>query len=190
MSATGDAAGTGAVLRADARFTSLPRPEYDIDARGLRPGSAQALTVLGGVMLALAPFGAWLRVTRLAAEEADPEIVQEVLGTGLTGGGALVVLALLVLPSAALWRRRSAWSRRAAHVLGAAAVAVVVAMLVQLQDRIRAASAAAVAQAGFHDLLPGAGWGAWAAATGAVVLVLASAYAAFAGAPELEGSSR
>lgn len=189
MSATGDAAGTGAVLRADARFTSLPRPGYDIDARGLRPGTAQALTVLGGLLLLLAPFGAWLRVTRLAAEDADPEIVQEVLGTGLAGGGALVVLALLVLPSAALWRR-SRWSRRTAHLLGAAAVVVVLAMLVQLQGRIRTAAVAAVEQAGFHDLLAGAGWGAWSAATGAVVLVLASAYAAFAGAPDPEGSAR
>ncbi|MBW3659118.1 MAG: hypothetical protein KY457_10805 [Actinobacteria bacterium] len=188
MSATGDAATTGAVLRADARFTLLPRPDYDIDARGLRPGTAQALTALGGFLLLLAPFGAWLRVTRLADADADVEIVQEVLGTGLAGGTALVVLAALVLPSAALWRRRSPWLRRTAHALAAAAVIVVVAMLVQLQGRIRAASAAAVEQAGFYDLVPGAGWGAWAGATGAVVLLLASAYAAFAGVPDPERS--
>lgn len=190
MAASGEARAAGTLLRADARFTLLARPDYDIDARGIRPGTAQTLTVLGGLLLLLAPFGAWLRVTRLAARGADVEVVQEVLGVDLTGGSLLVVFALLTLGSAGRWRRRSRWGRRAAHVLVGGSVVVVAAMLLQLQARIRDTSAAAVEQAGFYDLLPGAGWGAWAGATAAGALLLSSVYAALSDDPQREEPRR
>lgn len=190
MAASGEAPAAGTLLRADARFTMLARPEYDIDARGIRPGTAQTLTVLGGLLMLLAPFGAWLRVTRLAAPDAEVEVVQEVLGVHLSGGSLLVVFALLTLGSASLWRRRSRWGRRTAHVLAGTSVGIIAAMLLQLQARIRDASAAAIDQAGFYDLLPGAGWGAWAGATAAGALLLASVYAALSDDPHQEERRR
>jgi hypothetical protein len=174
------APGTGSVLRADARFRRLPRPEYDIDARGIRPQTAATLAVLGAVLLSAAPFGAWLRVTRRAAATAEVEVVQEVLGRSLGGGGLLVALGLASFPVAALWLRSSRWSTRVAHGVVGAATVTVVALLLQLQGRIGAAASDAVEQAGFYDLTPGAGWGAWAGLVGAAVLLLSALYAALA----------
>jgi hypothetical protein len=162
------------VLRADARFTRLPRPDYDIDAHGIRPGTASVLSVLGGLLLIAAPGGAWLRVTRLASDGAALEVVQEVAGWELTGGGFLVGLGLAALAGPLLWPRRSRWPRRVAHVTGIAAALTVAVLLLRLQSGIDAAALAAVEQAGFYDLVPGPGWGAWAAIVGVAVLAAAS----------------
>lgn len=178
MTGTGDPE-AGRLLRADARFTQLPRPEYDIDARGLRPQTAATIAIGGAVLVAAAPYGAWLRVTRRASATADIEVVQEVLGLDLSGGELLALLGLLSFAVGGLWLRPSRWSARVAHaIVGVTAVTAGV-LLLQLQGRIGEATAAAIDQAGFYDLTPGAGWGAWAALVGATVLVLSSVYGAF-----------
>lgn len=175
------------VLRADARFTRLPRPDYDIDGHGIRPGAASVLSVLGGLLLVAAPGGAWLRVTRLASDGAALEVVQEVAGWELTGGGFLIGLGLAALAGPLLWPRRSRWPRRLAHVTGLAAALTVTGLVLVLQSRIDEAALAAVDQAGFYDLVPGPGWGAWAGILGAAALAAASLLALLSSAvPEPE----
>lgn len=171
------------VLRSDARFTRLPPPDHDLAGAGIRPGAAPALSVLGGVLLVAAPSGAWLRVTRLASERATLETVDEVLGWALPGGVLLLGLGLAVLAGPLLWTRPSRWARRLAHGTHLAAVATVLVLLLQLQSRIDAAAVAAVSTAGFHDLVPGPGWGAWAGIVGAGALAIASFLAALGGRP-------
>lgn len=164
------------VLRADARFARLPRPDYDLDALGVRPGAAATLGITGSLLLAAAPFGAWLRVTRVAAEDAPAEIVQEITALGLGGGWWLLAVAGLTLLSVSV--RRLSRRRWVTPALVTAAAVVVAALLLRLQSRIEQVAQDAVSQVGFHDLLAGVGWGTWAALLGLATVVLAGALGA------------
>lgn len=171
-------------LRRDAAFVTLPRPDYDLDRDGIRPGAAPTLTVTGGVLLLASAFGAWVRVTRLAGPEAEPELVHEVLGRDLTGGVLLAILGVAAVAATAAWFRSSRRVRQVAHavVLGGAATAAV--LLLVLQGRISDLTEDAIEQGGFFDLNVGAGWGAWAAMVAAAALALSSVFAALAGPPD------
>lgn len=175
-----------AVLRRDARFSTLRRPDHDLDRGGIRPGAAPTLSTAGGILLFAAAFGAWLRVTRLAASEAELEIAHEVLGRDLTGGFLLVVLGLGALAASAAWFRSSRRLRQAAHAVVLGGAGTVAVLLVSLQQRITDTTVAAIDQAGFFDLNVGAGWGAWAGLVGAGALALSSAFAALVGPPDPE----
>jgi hypothetical protein len=179
MVASTGAPDSGSVLRADATFTRLPRPDYDIDARGLQPASAASLALAGAVLLVTAPFGAWLRVTRQAAVDAEAEIVLEVLGRDLRGGAVLVLVSLAALSVAALRLHTPGWARRIPDIIVATATLTYGVLLLQLQGRIRAVATEGIAQAGFYDLVPGAGWGAWAGLIGTALLVLSAIFARF-----------
>lgn len=173
-----------AVLRRDSAFVTLPRPDHDLERGGIRRGAAPTLSSAGGILLFAAAFGAWLRVTRLAAPTGEPEIVHEVLGRDLTGGILLAVLGVAALVATAAWFRSSTRLRRAAHAVVLAGSATAVVLLFVLQDRIGDTTAAAIDQAGFFDLNVGAGWGAWAGLVAAAALALSSALAALAGPPD------
>lgn len=171
-----DAVAQPRFLDPDARFASLEAPGYDPDAQGIRRGVAPTLSVLGGVLVMVSPLGAWLRVTRIPAEGAAPEVIHQELGRDLGPGIVVGVLGLAAVLAAALWNRRAKPMRRLAHLpVLAAAVMAGVALLV-LQGRIGDASTAAIAQPNFFDLNAGAGWGAWAAIFGAALLLLASTF--------------
>lgn len=175
-----------AVLRRDATFVTLPRPDYDADRGGIRTGAAPTLSAIGGALLFAAAFGAWLRVTRLAGPDAEREIVHEVLGRDLTGGGLLAVLGIAALISTAAWFRSSRRLRQIAHGIVLAGAATATVLLLTLQNRIAQTTGAAIDQAGFFDLNVGAGWGAWAASIAAAALALSSAFAALVGPPDPE----
>lgn len=167
------------LLDPDARFASLAAPGYDPDAQGIRRGVAPTLSVLGGVLVMVSPLGAWLRVTRIAAEGAAGEVVHQELGRDIGPGIVVGVLGLTAALAAALWNRRAKSLRRLAHLpVLAAAVMAGVALLV-LQGRIGDATVAAIAQPNFFDLNAGVGWGAWAAIFGAALLLLASTFGLF-----------
>lgn len=173
-----------AVLRRDARFVTLPRPDHDVDREGVRAGTAPTLSVIGGALLFASAFGAWLRVTRLAGPEAEAEIVHEVLGRDLAGGVLLAILGIGALIATAGWFRTSRRVRRAAHAVVLTGAVTATVLLATLQGRITDLTLAAIDQAGFFDLNVGAGWGAWAAIVAAAALGLSSAFAALSGPPE------
>lgn len=172
--------GTG-IMDVDARFVHLPRPSYEPDDQGIRPGSAVTLSVLGGALVASSTFGTWLRVTRLPSDTAPPEIVQDLLGRHLGLGAGLLVLGLLAVGMAPLWKRNGRLLRRVAHGITLATVVAVGWTLAVLQGRIGAHTEQAIADGHFFDLNAGAGWGGWAGFIGAGALLLASALAALAG---------
>lgn len=172
------------VLRRDSAFVTLPRPDHDLERGGIRRGAAPTLSAAGGVLLFAAAFGAWLRVTRLAAPGAEPELVHEVLGRDLTGGILLAVLGVAALVATAAWFRSSPRIRRAAHAVVLASAGTAVVLLFVLQGRIGDTTAAAIDQAGFFDLNVGVGWGAWAGLVAAAALALSSVFAALAGPPD------
>lgn len=172
-----------AVLRRDAAFVTLPRPDYDADRGGIRVGAAPTLSAAGGLLLFAAAFGAWLRVTRLANADAEAQIVHEVLGRDLTGGILLAVLGVGALVATAAWFRPQRRVRQIAHGIVLAGAATAAVLLFALQGRIGNTTAAAIDRAGFFDLNVGAGWGAWAALVAACALALSSAFAALVGPP-------
>lgn len=166
------------LLDPDARFASLPRPSYDPDATGVRIGAAITLSLVGGVLVAASPFGAWLRVTSVTSEGAEPRIAYEAMGFDLGLGAWVALLGAAAIVAGRGWRRGGRLSRRVAHgVVLSAAVVTGIAVLV-LQDRIDDATIQAIDRAGFFDLTVGVGWGAWAAVVGAAALLLASVCAA------------
>lgn len=171
------------VLRRDARFVTLPRPDYDADRGGIGRGTAPTLSAVGGLLLLAATFGAWLRVTRLAGPDAEVEVVHEVLGHGLSGGILLAVLGLGAIAATAAWFRTSRLIRQVAHAVVLTGAVTTTVLLATLQQRITATTVAAIEQAGFFDLNVGAGWGAWAGLIGAAALALSSAFAALVGPP-------
>lgn len=177
---SGDGGGTG-ILDVDARFVHLPRPSYEPDEQGIRPGSAATLSMLGGALVGSSTFGTWLRVTRLPSDTASPEIVQDVLGRDLGFGAGLLLLGLLAVGVAPLWKRNGRLLRRVAHGTTLATVVAVGWTLAVLQGRIGAHTDQAIADAHFFGLNAGAGWGGWAGFVGAGALLLASALAALAG---------
>lgn len=168
------------LLDPDARFARLPRPSYDPDDAGIRPGAPVALSLVGGVLVAVSPFGAWLRVTRVATEEAPPTLIHESLGFDVGLGVWVALLGFASVVASVAWYRGGRLLRRAAHVVVLTAAAVTGIALMLLQGRIDDATAQAIARAGFYDLTAGVGWGAWAAVAGASALVLASVCAALA----------
>ena len=172
-----------AVLRRDAAFVTLPRPDYDADRGGIRSGVAPTLSAVGGVLLFAAAFGAWLRVTRLANADAEAQVVHEVLGRDLAGGILLAVLGVGALVATAGWSRPQQRLRQVTHGVVLAGAATAAVLLFGLQGRIADTTAAAIDQAGFFDLNVGAGWGAWAALIAACALALSSAFAALVGPP-------
>jgi len=167
------------LLDPDVRFARLPRPGYDPDAAGIRAGSAVMLSVVGGALVAVSPFGAWLRVTRVAFEEARPGLIHQTLGLDLGLGVWIAVLGVAALVASRAWHRGGRLLRQAAHLVVLAAAVVTGIALLLLQAEINEATARAIEQAGFFNLTVGVGWGAWAALTGAAALVLASVCAAF-----------
>lgn len=172
-----------AVLRRDARFVTLPRPEYDADRGGIRRGTAPTLSTVGGLLLFAATFGAWLRVTRVPRPDAEFEVVHEVLGYGLSGGFLLAVLGVGAIVATVAWFRTSRRVRQVAHAVVLTGAVTTAVLLASLQQRITDTTVAAIEQAGFFDLNVGAGWGAWAGLIGAAALALSSAFAALLGPP-------
>lgn len=172
-----------AVLRRDAAFVTLPRPDYDADRGGIRSGAAPTLSAVGGLLLSAAAFGSWLRVTRLANADAEAQVVHEVMGRDLAGGILLAVLGIGAVIATAGWFRRHRRVRQVAHGIVLAGAATAGVLLIGLQSRIADTAAAAIDQAGFFDLNVGAGWGAWAALIAACALALSSAFAALVGPP-------
>lgn len=166
------------LLDPDARFAHLPRPDYDPDATGIRTGAAVTLSLFGGVLVAVSPFGAWLRVIRVAAEGGRRQLIHELLGVDLGLGVWVALFGVAALVAGRAWHRGGRLWRRVAHAVVLAAAAVTGIALLLLQARIGDATTEAIEQAGFFNLTVGVGWGAWAAITGAVALVLASVCAA------------
>lgn len=166
------------LLDPDARFARLPRPSYDPDATGVRTGAAATLALVGGVLVAVSPSGAWLRVTRVAVEGAQPRVFDEALGSDLGLGAWVAVLGAAAVIASRGWRRGGRLLRRTAHGVVLAAAAVTGVALLVLQNRIDDTTAQAIERAGFFDLTISVGWGAWAAMIGAAALLLASACAA------------
>lgn len=166
------------LLDPDARFAHLPRPDYDPDATGIRPGVAVTLSLLGGILVAVSPSGAWLRVIRVAAEGGRRQLIHESLGFDLGLGVWVALLGVAALVAGVAWYWGGRLLRRVAHAVVLAAAAVTGIALLLLQARIGDATAEAIQQAGFFNLTVGVGWGAWAAITGAAALVLASVCAA------------
>ncbi|MPY78483.1 MAG: hypothetical protein GEV04_08305 [Actinophytocola sp.] len=162
----------------DARFAHLPRPSYDPDVTGVRTGAAVTLSLVGGALVALSRFGAWLRVTHVPFEGARPRILYEALGFDLSLGAWVAPLGAAAVIAARAWHRGRRLLRRTAHGVVLTAAAVTGVALLLLQGRIDDATAQAIERAGFFDLTVGVGWGAWAAVVGAAVLLLASACAA------------
>lgn len=165
------------VLDPESSFSGLPRPGYDPDVRGIRRGVAPTLSVIGGVLVAVSPFGAWLRVTGVPAEGAATRVLGEQMGRDIGSGLAITVFGVGAVVAMALWNRRSTLYRGLAHLLVVVAAVVTGVALLALQGRIGEATARAIQQAGFFELDAGVGWGAWAALVGAALLVLASAFA-------------
>lgn len=172
-----------AVLRRDAAFVTLPRPDYDADRGGIRSGAAPTLSAVGGLLLFAAAFGSWLRVTRLATADAELQVVHEVMGRELTGGILLALLGIGALLATAGWFRPQRRIRQVAHGIVLAAAVTAAVLLLGLQGRIADTTAAAIDQGGFVDLNVGTGWGAWAALVAACALGLSSAFAALIGPP-------
>lgn len=164
--------GTATRLDADAAFTRLPRPAHDADPPGVRPGSERVPAVVGLVLLAAAPFGAWIRVTEAATPEAAPTSVTEVLGIDLALGWLLVAAAVGALVAAvALGRGRGLHGT--AVVAGLVAVVLPAVFLVRVQADLDRAIDQAIAQADVATRTVELGWGGWAAMVGAGALALA-----------------
>jgi hypothetical protein len=165
------------ILDPEARFAALARPTYDPDARGIRRGAAPTLSLVGGLLVAVSPFGAWLRLTRLSSERVPPEVVHEELGRQIGPGFAVAVLGVLAVLVTRLWNRKTAVERGVAHVVALTAAGLAGVGLLYLQARITDVTQQVVEDAGFLDFNVGAGWGAWAALSGASALLLASVFA-------------
>lgn len=159
-------------LSADAAFVRLPRPVYDPDVYGVRPGAERVAGVLAAVLLLAAPTGAWLRVTSSAAPDDAAVVEAAVLGTTfgvgrtLTLAGVLAVLCVLLLGHG---RRR----HRIGLGAGVGAVAIVAIQAAHLQSRIGAEVTTAIASADVSVRTVGVGWGAWSGLAGAALLALA-----------------
>ncbi len=164
-------------LPPDARYLRLPRPAYQPHPYGVRPGAASALAVAGGLLLAAAPFGAWLRVTG----GGNPvEVVSEQLGWDLYAGPVLLLAGAAAVAVGPLWRRPSRAVHRVATGVAAVAAVAVAVMLVRLQSLVGDAAETAVVDASRPDVTSGAGWGAWAGVAGAASLATAVVLATLA----------
>lgn len=160
-------------LSASSRYAQLPRPTPGVPD-GPRPGTAPALAVAGGALLAAATAGAWVRETVVADIGAQPEVVVETLGWQVTGGPVLAVLGLLLACSGPWWLRAGRQVRRVLIGSSALVAVAVLVALVRVQGTVDAGVATAIEAADVAARHVGVGWGVWAATTAAAACALAA----------------
>lgn len=160
-------------LSASSRYARLSRPDPGVPD-GPRAGTAPALAVAGGALLAAATAGAWVRETVVAEAGAQPEVVAETLGWQVMGVPVLGALGLLLACSGPLWIRAA---QRVRHLLAGSSAVVaagVLALLVHVQGTVDAGVVTAIEAADVAARHVGVGWGVWAATTGAAACALAA----------------
>lgn len=160
-------------LSRGSRHAQLPPPRLGVPA-GPRRGTPPVLAVAGGILLATATGGAWLRETVVVEPGAGAEVVAETLGWQVTGVPVLALLGLLVACSGPLWVRAAPRVRRLLAGITALVAGAAVVLLVRVQDSVAAMVVAAIEAADAAALHAGVGWGVWAAAAGAAACALAA----------------
>lgn len=168
-----DGASAARRLSGSSRYAQLTRPAPGVPD-GPRPGTAPALAVAGGVLLAAATLGAWVRETVVADIGAQPDVVAETLGWQMTGGPVLGVLGVLLACSGPLWIRAGRQLQRVLIGSSALVAGTVLVLLVRVQETLDAGVAAAIEAADVAARHVGVGWGVWAATIAAAACALAA----------------
>ncbi|MGH2711407.1 MAG: hypothetical protein ACRDH9_09420 [Actinomycetota bacterium] len=145
----------------------------DLDERAISPRLAPALTVAGGLLLALGGIGTWVRATSLQPGATTLTEVSDLTGSSESGGWILLVLGVI---TAASGRAGLSSSRRVRAIGPGVAVLAIVfasARLALIDSRAAQMAEEATSSTGIEAYHAGFGWGAWLMLAGAVALGLA-----------------
>lgn len=149
----------------------LTRPR-ERGADPVPPRLAPALTMAGGLLMAIGGIGTWVRATNLPLGGTQP--VETAVETGRSGAGGWILLGigLLVAASGVAWLARRP-HLRALPAAGSLVAIVLVSIRLVLIDRRAAEMATGADQAqGIAELHSGFGWGAWLLVIAVVLLAL------------------